>query len=46
MSKELHNQPLATTLTLAKRFSFGQPSQVGCDNILISDALNQIRGYH
>ena len=42
---ELFNQTTASTADVNKRLAFGEPSQVGCDNILISNFLTQVKNY-
>jgi len=39
---ELFNQPLSS-LDVTKRLAFGQPSQLGCDNILISEFITELQ---
>ena len=39
---ELFNQTLAS-LDVTKRLAFGQPSQIGCDNILISKFIEALQ---
>lgn len=45
MPKDLHSQPLVTTLANSDRIAAGVPGQVGAKNQLFGDLLNQIKSW-